>query len=384
MRPLIKITTLLFIPLMLGCFALLPTAQAVSPAPDGDYPNGNTAEGQEALDSLTTGVWDTSVGAASLFSDTTGSFNTAVGTNALRFDSTGIQNTAVGVQTLKFLTTGAHNTAVGVNALAFDTTAIQNTAIGQGALENNNANFNVAAGYRALNHNTTGIGNTATGFEALDSNTIGFGNTACGFSALFNTTGRGNLALGSEAGINITVGNDNIDIGDKGVAGDSNTIRIGAAGFQTKTFIAGISGATVANGLEVVVDANGQLGTTGSSERFKTEIKPMDKASEAILALKPVTFHYKKELDPKGVPQFGLVAEDVAKVNPDLVAPDAKGEIYTVRYDAVNAMLLNEFLKARRQIDAQQKQIEALTAGLQKVSAQLELNKPTPRTVNNQ
>src|SRR5207247_3236719 len=171
-------------------------------------------------------------------------------------------------------------------------------------------------------------------------------------------------------------------IGNDGVATESNTIRIGTQGTQTKTFMAGISGAGV-TGVAVKVNAAGQLGTAPSSERFKDAIKPMDKASEAILSLKPVTFHYKKDLDPDGVPQFGLVAEEVEKVNPDLVARDEKGKPYTVRYDAVNAMLLNEFIKAHRQIDAQQKKIEALTAGLQKVSAQLELSKSAPQTVVN-
>jgi hypothetical protein len=168
---------------------------------------------------------------------------------------------------------------------------------------------------------------------------------------------------------------------------------------QTSTFIAGISGATVAGGVGVIIDANGQLGTVVSSERFKGEIKPMDKASEAILALKPVTFRYKHELDPKGIPQFGLVAEEVEKVNPDLVARDADGKVYTVRYEAVNAMLLNEFLKEHLKVEEQQamigrlkqdfqsklaeqqKQIKALASGLEKISNQLELNKPAPQMV---
>jgi hypothetical protein len=187
---------------------------------------------------------------------------------------------------------------------------------------------------------------------------------------------------------NLTTGDDNIDIGNEGVIADAGTIRIGDV--QTATFIAGISGATVAGGVSVIVDAGGHLGTVVSSQRFKADIKPMDKASEAILALKPVTFRYKHELDPDGIPQYGLVAEEVEKVNPALVARDAKGEVYTVRYEAVNAMLLNEFLKQHRKVEQQdatiakqQKQIEALTTGLQKVSDQLELSKPTPRTVGN-
>jgi len=215
---------------------------------------------------------------------------------------------------------------------------------------------------------------------------------------------RNNIALGSNAGINLTLGSNNIDIFDRGVAGEANTIRIGRQGTQTTTFIAGISGATVPTGVAVIVDSSGHLGTTTSSARFKEAIKPMDKASEAILALKPVTFHYKHELDPEGIPQFGLVAEQVEKVNPDLVARDEQGKPYTVRYEAVNAMLLNEFLKEHRTVQEQeatiaqlksavakqeataaqqQKQIEGLTAGLQKVSAQLEASKPAPQKVVN-
>src|SRR5262249_56777554 len=190
-------------------------------------------------------------------------------------------------------------------------------------------------------------------------------------------------ALGENAGNYNQRGNYNIDIGNIGYQGDSRVIRIGAFGVHTATFIAGISGVTVPSGVGVIIGNNGKLGTVVSSERFKDAVKPMDSASEAILSLKPVTFHYKHELYPDGIPQFGLVAEDVEKVNPDLVARDEQGKPYTVRYEAVNAMLLNEFIKARRQIDAQQKQIDALTAGLQKVSAQLEVSKSAPETVSN-
>src|SRR2546428_546555 len=250
---------------------------------------------------------------------------------------------------------------------------------------------NTANGSNALLNNTIGIENTSTGIQALFNNTTGRNNTANGYNALYNnTTGGSNITLGFQAGLNLTTGNSNIDIGNVGVAGESKRIRIGTAGTQTKTFIAGISGATVAGGVGVIVGSNGQLGTVVSSERFKDAIKPMDKASEAILALKPVTFHYKKELDPDGIPQFGLVAEDVEKVNPDLVARDADGKIYTVRYEAVNAMLLNEFLKEHRTVQEQQKEIDALRAELkdqraliQKVNDKVELNRPAPQTVVN-
>jgi len=194
--------------------------------------------------------------------------------------------------------------------------------------------------------------------------------------------------LGNNAGGNLTTGSNNIDIFDRGVAGEANTIRIGKQGTQRTTFIAGISGGTV-TGTAVVVDSNGQLGVAPSSQRFKDAINPMAKASEAILALKPVTFRYKKDLDPAGIPQFGLVAEDVEKVNPDLVARDKQGKPYTVRYEAVNAMLLNEFLKEhkafleeQRTVEQLKKQVAALTAGLQKTSAQLEASKPAPQVVS--
>jgi hypothetical protein len=209
-------------------------------------------------------------------------------------------------------------------------------------------------------------------------------------NALLNNRGSNNIAVGSQAGSNLTTGSNNIDIGALGSSGEANTIRIGKQGTQTKTFIQGIRGATVANGVGVIVGTTGQLGTVQSSRRFKEAIKPMDKASEAILALKPVTFRYKKELDPDKIPQFGLIAEEVEKVNPELVARDEEEKIMSVRYEAVNAMLLNEFLKEHQRVleleanaARQQKQIDALTAGLQKVSAQLELSKVAPRTVLN-
>jgi len=254
---------------------------------------------------------------------------------------------------------------------------------------------NTATGDYALFNLTTGTRNTAVGFQALNTNTTGGKNTAIGFFALQdNTTGKNNIALGYSAGT-FTTGDNNIHIGNVG-AQESDTIRIGTAAgrnpreFQSNAYIAGISGVTIAAGVPVMIDADGHLGSTTSSERFKDEIKPMDKASEAILALEPVTFHYKKDLDPDGITQFGLVAEQVEKVRPDLVARDKEGRPYTVRYESVNAMLLNEFLKEHRKVEeleanaaSQQKQIDALTAGQQKVSAQLEASKPAPQIVNN-
>ena len=329
----------------LVCFGLSPRAQAVVPPPDGGYPNGNTAEGQNALLNLTSGGYNTAVGFLSLGTNSIGNLNTAIGAGTL------LANAADG-----------------------------NTATGAGALLSNN----------------DGGSNTANGAFALFSNTEGSFNVANGDSALFsNTTGTANIALGYNAGFHLTTGGGNIDIGNNGEAAESDTIRIGTG--QTRTFIAGISGATV-TGAPVVVNANGQLGVAPSSARFKEAIKSMDNASEALFSLKPVTFRYKKEIDSAGTSQFGLVAEEVEKVNSQLVVHDKEGKPYTVRYDAVNAMLLNEFLKEHREVQnkkrraqetfesklgEQQKQIDALTAGLQKVSAQLEVSKPAPQTVLN-
>ena len=346
-------------------------------------------------------------------------------------------NTAHGAFALSSNTIGNQNTATGFNALGSNTTGSNNTATGFGALQNNKADANTAHGANALFSNTGGIQNTATGFNALLSNTAGNHNTANGFNALqSNTTGNNNTAMrsgalnhsqpaaatrlrvkvrsndhnrqqqhrvGLQAGANLTTGSNNIEIGNVGVAGDANMIRIGKQGTQTGTFVAGIFGSTVASGVGVIVNSSGQLGTVLSSERFKEAIKPMDKVSEAILSLQPVTFRYKQELDPNGIPQFGLIAEQVEKVNPDLVVRGEDGKVTTVRYEAVNAMLLNEFLKEHRKVEEQeatiaemksaiakqqatnsqqQKEIKALFAGLHKVAAQLESGKPALRIVN--
>jgi len=418
---------LLLIPLVLACFALSPEARAV--CQDGCLTNENTALGDNALIFNTTGVFNTAVGEDALHSNTTGfrntaigasalssiraaCCNTAVGINALEANTDGGANTAVGEAAMAGNTIGSYNTAVGDYALVDNTTGVANTAVGTSALAHNiSGDTNTANGQYALYLNTTGNNNTANGTEALESNSSGSGNTATGglallfstgddntangFHALFNnTTGSNNIGLGNNAGANLTTGANNIDIGNAGVASEAGIIRIGTTGTQTATFIAGIRGVPISGGTEVGVNASGQLGVRASSARYKDAIKPMDKASEAILRLKPVTFRYKHELDAKGIPQFGLVAEDVEKVNPELVARDDQGKPFTVRYEAVNAMLLNEFLKEHRKVEQQrkdfeaalaqqQRQIDALTAGLQKVSAQLELSKAEPRTVLN-
>ncbi len=391
----------LLIPLVLACFALSPAPNAfgVTPAPDGGYAGNNTAEGTSALFSLTSGISNTAVGFQALYHNTTGSYNSATGFWALFNNTSGAQNTATGSSALLFNTTGSFNTADGGSALSSNTMGSNNTA----------------GGLRALFGNSTGSFNTAVGVSALASNDTGKQNTAIGFKALMaNVGGNNNIALGYEAGINVGGLNNprdnNIEIGNGGDFFDNNTIRIGDV--QTATFIAGISGTAVV-GDTVVVDASGQLGTATSSARFKKEIKPMDKASEAVLALKPVSFQYKS--DPRGTRQFGLIAEEVAQVNPDLVTRDRNGEIYSVRYEAVNAMLLNQFLKQhkafleeQRKAEEQQvaiaqlestvaqqekdfpaaveqltKRLDEQASQIQKVSAQVETTRQVPQMVSN-
>jgi hypothetical protein len=431
-----KLQNLIHILIGIVCIWVFPNAQAVSPAPDGGYPGGNTAEGQNALFSLTSGGFNTAVGffslrsnatgqlntaigagtllastadentatgAAALLSNTTGSDNTANGAFALFRNTTGGFNTATGDSALSSNTVGAQNTATGISALTSNTGGLRNTGNGAYALANNTTgNDNTASGMFALFSNTTGndniaIGvnalynntysnNTAIGVSALFANTSGFQNTANGFQALQNNTeGIGNTAIGSSAGINIR-GSGNVCIGVN-VSGD--------AGASDTTWIRNIYD-SVASGRAVYVDSDNKIGTLASSRRYKEEIKPIKQASEVLYRLKPVSFRYKKEIDRSHALSFGLIAEEVANVDPDLVTPDRDGKSETVRYEAVNAMLLNEFLKEHRKVEdlkkelqatvsQQQKQIDALTAGLQKVSAQFGTSKPAMQTVlNNQ
>jgi hypothetical protein len=363
-------------------FAFSPQTRAACGSPDPGCPVANLAEGYLALGSLTTGTYNTGIGTYSLLSVTDGDLCTAVGGGTL------------------FANTGSINTAVGAGALFSNTTA----------------GFNTATGAFALFSNTTGASNNAFGDNALVANTSGFLNVAVGSSALNqNTTGTGNIAMGFFAGTNVTTGNNNIDFGNAGDAGDSDTIRIGNA-THARIFIPAINNIVLGAGVSVTIDSTtGLLGIATSSLRFKQNIKPMDKSSEAILALKPVTFRYNQKIDPKAIPQFGLVAEDVEKVNPDLVVRDEEGKPYSVRYEAVNAMLLNEFLKEHRKVEQQERKIQEQecnvreqeatitqlkrdlgatiaqltarldeqTAQIQKVTAQLEASKATPQVVNN-
>jgi len=434
----------LVITVLLSCFGLLSRAQAVSPPPDGGYPGGNTAEGDNALFNLSTedGAFNTAIGFYALFANMTGSFNTAVGAGALDLN-TSHDNTAVGAAALLLNTTGDGNTATGAAALLQNTTGRGNTATGGAALFSNtngagntavgalalfsnvggpmegDGSLNTAVGVEALTENTTGFSNTAVGggsagngvFAALGSNTTGNGNTAVGKGALGanaigsrNTAigsgalgnlappvaspspsatptpsqqGNGNVAVGAAAGSGVTVANNVICIGEFVRGADvSDTTYIGNINTTAQPIVMGVDGVTVDL-------TTGKLGHGVSSRRFKEQIKPMDEASTALYALKPVTFHYKKAIDPTQTLDFGLIAEEVAAVNPELAVRDREGKISDYRHDAVNAMLLNEFLKEHQKVEQLEKQVEKLTAGLEKVSAQLEVSKPATQMVEN-
>jgi trimeric autotransporter adhesin len=401
--------------------ALAPLAQAVSPPPDGGYPGLTTAEGQNALKNLTTGSANTGVGWFSLFSDTVGSFNTAVGTGTLALNIAD-SNTATGTAALILNTSGTRNTANGTAALVHNSTGNDNTAVGAFALNNNTDSGNTAIGSNALLSNTTGSNNTAVGDGALAANIDGSLHTAVGFHALANnianetgintavganalsanTTGGENTAVGNFALPFNTIGSLNTALGfgaGAGILTVSNVTCIGpVSGVSTvagevgdSCYIAHIHDQPVDSGTAqfVFVDEDGKLGTTNfSSQRFKKEIRPMGQTSEAVLAFKPVTFQYKN--DKKGASQFGLIAEEVAKVNPDLVVHDKNGQVVAVRYDQVNAMLLNEFLKEHKRVEQLETTVESLAATvkeqaaqIQRVSAQVEINRSVPQVVAN-
>lgn len=316
---------------------------------------GNTAMGTSALLNLTIGSDNTAAGDHALYANTTGFNNTAVGENALLNNTEGGSNTAAGLDALYSNTTGNGNTAAGIFAL----------------FSNTEGNFNTASGLSALALNTEGNANTASGADALYSNTTGRNNVAIGKSALFdNQTGRGNTAIGTYAGRR-TNGEDNILVANYGVAGESQTMRLGRQGTTgvnntgvTRTFIAGIRGVTTGSpGIAVMVDSKGQLGTISSSREVKENIQPMGTASERLLALRPVIFQYKQANDDGSKPiQFGLIAEDVAEAFPELVVYDEEGKPETVAYHLLPALLLNEVQKAHAVIEAQASHIAALEA----------------------
>jgi hypothetical protein len=375
-----------------------------APSSTGGY--ANTAYGDQALISNTSGIGNVGFGGDALEFNSTGAENTAIGAGALE-DNTASDNVAVGFGTLTLDTSGGdntavgwdalednnafYNTAVGAAALGSNTSGVDNTATGYNALAANTTGFNnTADGWEALLANTTGIENTATGEFAMRANTVGEQNTADGKAALFgstgsfntgtgykvlfnntgnnntgagweslfnNTSGTGNIAFGYEAGSNLTTGSDNIEVGNLGTSSDSDTIRIGTKGTQKKTFIAGISGTTVTGGADVVVNNSGQLGVAPSSARYKRDIHDMGDRSQRLMQLRPVTFRYKQ--DPQGQRQYGLIAEEVAKVYPELVVRGDKGEVESVQYRELIPMLLNELQHQQRALDRQSRQLSA-------------------------
>jgi len=403
----------------LGCFALSPMAQAVTPPPDGGYAGGNTAEGTNALLSLTTGTYNTAVGlysllsltdgrfntaigaatllantadeitacgsgallsnttgegntangAFALFSNTEGNFNTAVGDRVLFSNTTGSSNTANGLHTLFNNTEGSSNTAIGESALLFNTAGDRNTANGSVALfHNTDGSDNTASGYFALGANTMGSNNTVNGASALSSNTTGAQNTASGAFALSQSTGDNNTAIGAGALQSSTTGNGNIALGASAgsdVTTASNVIAIGTNGddLGNSCFIGQIyTNVQPQVGTDpdlVTINNRGRLGRANvSSRRYKHDIQPMDKASEAIYTLKPVSFRYHKEYDPTQTIAFGLIAEEVADVAPHLVGRNPDGQPESVRYEQINAMLLNEFLKEHARVEDQDRKIQ--------------------------
>jgi hypothetical protein len=447
--------------LALACFVLCQMTQAVNPPPDGGYPNFTTAEGQNALKNVTSGAANTALGWYSLFSVVHGSYNTAVGAGAL-FLNTADGNTATGAGALLSNTTGALNTANGAFALASNTKGPSNTAMGNAALSGNTTGdrntamgesamlanstgaSNTAIGVSALRNNVTGsystaVGhdalvanevsdNTAVGFRAAYSNTTGYSNTAIGNGALIaNDTGWENTAIGDGALANNAESTTNTAVGVRALGGGTQGALNTAIGYEAEynvdgignvcigavhgqpgtlgvTWIANIYSTPASDGRAVYVTSDNKLGTFVSSRRYKDEIKPMAELSEAIFSLRPVSFRYKKEIDPARCLSFGLIAEDVAQVDPNLVTPDENGNPETVRYEAVNAMLLNEFLREHRKVqelcasDAEQKkeiaeqrkEIQTLmtalkeqAAQIQRVSAKVGITSPAPQMVIN-
>ena len=407
-------------------------SQAVLPPPDGGYPGFNTAEGQNALFSLTMGSANTAIGWFSLWGNAEGSFNTATGAGALLFN-TANENTAFGTAALLFNTNGSNNTATGTAALLNNLHGVFNTAVGDRtlfsniiggantatgfralfnnngdgntahgalALYSNNSGYNTAIGFEALRENAAGGQNTASGFRALFFNSTGSNNTASGVTALFsnnadnntamgvgalssNTDGDRNIALGYFAGNNVTTANDVIAIGISG-ENVSNSCYIGQ-------IYPNIQPQVGTDPDLVTINSDGRLGRANvSSRRYKHDIQPIQTASEAIYQLKPVSFRYHEQFDQTQTIAFGLIAEEVAEVNPDLVGRNREGQPESVRYEQVNAMLLNEFLKEHRVVEEQQamivqlkKEVATVVARLnehdlkiQRVSDQVQLNSP--------
>jgi endosialidase-like protein len=315
--------------------------------------DSNTAVGSQALASNTSGSFNTACGRGALRSNTNGGDNTATGANALFSNVGGSLNTAAGVSALHDNTTGNRNTATGFAALSSNTTASDNTATGTSALgDNTSGGNNTASGSGALSLNTTGSFNTASGAHALSSNITGIKNTAVGYQALADSTGSRNIAIGYQAGADLATGNNNIYIGHAGAANESLTMRLGSN--QTRSFIAGIAGTNV-NGTTVMIDGNGQLGVMLSSARYKRDITSLGTRSAGVLQLRPVSFAYRE--DAPGVVRYGLIAEEVVSVYPEMVTYTATGEVQSVRYQDLIPLLLNELQRQRRHLEHQQQVI---------------------------
>jgi hypothetical protein len=350
----------------------------------------NTAIGTGALQFNTIGKWNTATGVDALGDNTEGNYNTATGVNALWHNITGNSNTATGVGALYSNIDGVENTATGRGALFDNTTGVRNTAIGSQSMHLNiTGTDNAAFGESALYSNTTGVNNTATGAGALWANGVGSGNTAVGYTALLthrtgddNTalghsalwdhdSGASNIAVGAFAGAGNSSGSFNISIGSVGVNGENNTMRLGTIDEQTRTFIAGIRGATTgtANAVTVVIDSNGQLGTVSSSIRYKEDVSDMGQASGRLLDLNPVTFRYREARSSGERPlEYGLIAEEVAEVFPELVVFDGDGQPETVKYRLLSTLLLNELQKQHQQLDGQVAEISELRKKLAELS----------------
>jgi hypothetical protein len=362
-----------------GGTGALPQNQGTSNTAFGIYAlqvvtNGsaNTALGTAAMYFNSSGNNNTAVGASTLNWNSSGSSNTAVGGSAMLENSTGQSNTAMGFNTLSTATTGNYNTAVGASAmvgLTSNVTASANTATGYSSLISyNTGGYNVGDGSWSLYNTTSGIGNVAVGSSSLYTNTSASMNTGVGIGTLYATTGSDNIGVGQYAGYYNTSGNYNIDIGNYGQSGDASTIRLGASGSQTRTFIAGISGVNLSGGgSEVYINSSGQLGTVNSSARYKQDIADMADESAALSKLRPVTFNYKS--DPAHEKQYGLIAEEVAAVYPNLVVRNANGQIESVRYYELAPMLLNEMQKQQKTIRDQQAAIQQLSERLARLES---------------
>ena len=357
--------------------------------------NYNSAFGVDAL-ALNTGNFNSGVGADALYFNT-GSSNTATGQTTLYFNTSGSNNTGDGRGALTYNTTGSNNTAAGYSALYNNKTGSNNVGTGVYALmSNKSGSYNNAFGYDALFANTNGTKNVAVGGSALYRSTIGNYNEAVGSQALYgNTTGSSNIGIGYQAGYYPQTGSNNIEIGAAGATTDNATIRIGTQGTQKATYVAGISGVNVTGGTAVVVNSKGELGVVSSSRRYKDDIRSMGNASSRLLSLRPVTFRY-KQADAKGQKpeQYGLIAEEVAKVMPELVVYNETGQPETVAYQALAPLLLNELQRERqrsmqeardlnRQLSAQAQQLKVRDTRVDSLEGQvLELRRVVSQMIN--